>query len=396
MHGLCGRVASALSGALWLAACSAPNPAYFRDARDGGGGGSETARGQAVRLASGGAHTCAQVGDDVYCWGANDHGQLGDGTTVDRSVPGRVAGLPPTSQLAAVSNQTFAITGAGALMAWGANDRGTLGDGTTTYRSSPQAVLGLTSAVTAVWPGFSATCARRATGEVLCWGANDQMQLALPAAPIIAQPTPVPALAGATGVALGVSGGCAVMPGGGVQCWGSNSSGQLADGTTVSGRGSPGPVSGVAGAVAIAGGFTHFCVARGDGHALCWGWNMYGQIGDGTTRDRLVPFVWSAVTDSVAIETGPRQSCALDRSGRVVCAGANRSGQFGSDTTGDVVTPVPSFGADDVTAVSLGDNFGCIVRRGGAVQCAGANDRGQLGDGSLVGRARPAPVQRLP
>ena len=111
----------------------------------------------------------AQLGD-VVCWGENDAGQLGDGTQATRAlVPAPVVGLTDAVELAIGSNHSCARRSTGEVVCWGENYFGQLGDGTTTRRFTPEPVVGLDMAVE-VAAGFAHSCARRATGEVFCWG----------------------------------------------------------------------------------------------------------------------------------------------------------------------------------------------------------------------------------
>jgi len=242
-------------------------------------------------ISAGGAQSCALTGaGGVKCWGWNSYGQLGDGTTTDRSIPGYVTGL--TSGVVAISGSSVpcALTTTGGVKCWGYNYSGQLGDGTTTNRSVPVDVSGLTSGVVAISAGSAHTCALTSAGAVKCWGNNDH--------------------------------------------------GELGDGTTTD-RSIPVDVTGLGnGVVAISGGYSHTCALTSAHGVKCWGYNYYGQIGDGTTTQRLAPVDVSGLASGlVAISVGGFHTCALTSAGALKCWGLNDSGQLGEGTTIQRLTP---------------------------------------------------------
>src|SRR5205823_12201247 len=116
-------------------------------------------------------HNCALVHNGgAWCWGENDKGQLGDGTTTNRSTPVTVSGLPLNlAQIAAADDHTCALLVTGTVKCWGLNNKGQLGDGTTSDRSTPVTVAGLTG-VAKITIGDAFTCALLNSGDVECWG----------------------------------------------------------------------------------------------------------------------------------------------------------------------------------------------------------------------------------
>ncbi|ACL23605.1 RCC1 domain-containing protein [Chloroflexus aggregans] len=352
-------------------------------------------------IAAGDYHTCALTGSgEVWCWGGNGFGQLGDGTTTARSTPAAVSGLPSgVETIAAGDYHTCALMSSGGVWCWGRNNSGQLGDGTTTARSTPAAVSGLPSGVTAIAAGGLHTCALMSSGGVWCWGLNNSGQLGDGSDTDSSTPVAVSGLA--SGVETIAAGGwhtCALTSSGGVWCWGRNNSGQLGDGSTIY-HITPVAVSGLpSGVTAIAAGDYHTCALTGSGGVWCWGYNLSGQLGDGTTTDRSTPVAVSGLTSGVTvIAAGRFHTCALTSSGGVWCWGANFDGQLGDGTTTNRTTPVAVSGLPSgVTAIAAGGWHTCALTSSGEVWCWGDNYYGQLGDGTTTNRSTPGAVSGLP
>ena len=193
-------------------------------------------------IAAGGEHTCAIAsGRSVKCWGWNGTGQLGIGTTTDSSTPVDVVGLATeVSAIAAGGRHTCALMAAGGIKCWGYNEFGQLGNGTTADSAMPVDVAVLTRSVGAITTGGNLTCALRTEGVVTCWGIDLTGQLAGGATFDSAAPVDVVGLAsGVTTIVAGYYHICALTRDGGVSCWGGNDTGQLGNGTTTD---SPTPI----------------------------------------------------------------------------------------------------------------------------------------------------------
>jgi alpha-tubulin suppressor-like RCC1 family protein len=183
---------------------------------------------------------------------------------------------------------TCALTTAGGLKCWGWNVYGQLGDGTTTNRTAPVDVVGLTSGVAAVAPGYEHTCALTTAGNLKCWGNSGSGQLGDGTTTNRTAPVDVVGLtSGVAAVAAGYYHSCALTTTGGVKCWGYNGYGELGDGTTTDRTTPVGVVGLTSGVAAVAAGRYHTCAVR-TGNLKCWG-NNVGQLGDGTQTDRWTP-----------------------------------------------------------------------------------------------------------
>lgn len=222
----------------------------------------------------------------VYCWGDNNDGELGDGTTANSRVAKAVSTL--TSGVTAVSvgyGFACAIVGGASLECWGSNGSGQLGNGTEASSLVPTPVPGL-GIVTAVSAGVLSTCAVD-EGALYCWGDNSINELGNYAAGSSSStPVAVPTLStGVTEVAMGSDGSCAIANGG-AWCWGTSGIGNAGyyNGTTTG----PIPVTGLSsGVTAIAAGASSACAVQ-SGAVLCWGDNSSGQLGNGGVVDHLV------------------------------------------------------------------------------------------------------------
>jgi alpha-tubulin suppressor-like RCC1 family protein/endonuclease/exonuclease/phosphatase family metal-dependent hydrolase len=336
-------------------------------------------------ISAGTYHTCeGTVAGGVQCWGWNKYGQLGDGTTIDRISPVNVIGLPVgIVAISAANEHTCALTSGGGVKCWGGNRFGQLGDGTTTDSLTPADVAGLTSGVSAISAVYLHTCALTVGGGVKCWGNRGY---GLGDGTLLDRHTPVDVVGLTSGVSAIANGGmhtCALTSSGGVKCWGANRVGQLGDGTTTD-RLTPVEVTGLASGVrAISAGGEHTCALTAQGGVKCWGFLMFAPDYLTSTHSSTPVDVIGLASGVSAISVGEISICALTAGGGVKCWGSNDRGILGDGTTIDRGTPGDVSGlTSGVSAISMGGAHTCALTSSGAVKCWGYNLHGQLGDGT--------------
>ncbi len=356
------------------------------------------------KIVGGAFHTCLLTsGGGIKCWGYNGYGQLGDGTTTSRNTASDGVGLTSVTMLVAGADHTCALLSGGGVKCWGRNDRGQLGDGTTTSRSTPVDVVGLNSDITFLTAGYSHTCAVQSSGEVVCWGSNSAGQLGDSTGTNRLKPTKVlqiatlegltMALTSTVSLAAGEQHTCAVTSGGEAKCWGFNGYGQLGNGTQA-GQLLPTTVSGLTNSVvSLVAADNHTCALMNDGGAKCWGRNDGGLIGDGTNdNNRLVPvnIFASGVT---AIAAKFHHTCALLSNGGMKCWGNNDSGQIGDGTNFATKSPIDVLGlTSGVSNITVGSYYACALTNNGGLKCWGKNSYGEIGDGTTTKRTIPTDV----
>jgi alpha-tubulin suppressor-like RCC1 family protein len=324
----------------------------------------------------------------------------------------------------------YALTSTGGAESWGWNYYGQLGVGTDTGPDicgwgsetypigcaiAPVAVRGLGSGVSAIAAGYASACALTTAGGVWCWGYDAAGQLGDGTAggpegcgefptPCSTVPVPVSGLeGGVSAIGGGYDHACAVIGGGSsVECWGANRDGELGDGTTTKSS-TPVPVQLPSGVrvtdISGTGGY-HTCAVTSEGGVLCWGYNAWGQLGDGTDTGPQecpdashpcsttpVAVQLPAAVEVTAVATGGYHACGITGAGGVLCWGRNHDGELGDGTTDDSSTPVAVRLPEGVraTAIASAEFHTCAVTSDGGVLCWGENSDGQLGDGTDEG-----------
>ncbi len=327
----------------------------------------------------------AAGGGTVWTVGLGSDGQLGQGSTANRTAFGNVASISDVAQVAGGREHVVALGTSGQVWSWGDNSKGAVGDGTSADRTTPTAVLAGAIGVAA---GHYHSMAILPGGSVRSWGFNNYGQLG--DGTTVNRNTPV-VVSGLTGVEEAFGGrdmSYALLGSGQVRAWGNNPNGELGDGSTTQ-RTTPVAVSGITNAVALAAGRNHGLALLSDGTVRAWGLNKYGQLGDGTTSNRTTPVSVSGITNAIAIGAGAEHSMAVLADGTVRSWGRGYRGQLGSGSTSNRLTPGPIAGLSAVASVEAGRDHSLAITTDGRLYAWGFDDYGQLGDGGTSNRRTP-------
>ncbi len=384
---------------------------------------------QVAHVGLGGSVTCAVYASGaVRCLGTNTEGQLGDGLASHMSCPSQSDCSLTAVQVAEIRDgldlevgNTSCVRRPFGVSCWGLGSQGALGDGVASHDRCgsfdcsrvPVTVAGLGAVIQLEVSDYGHACARLESGKVACWGANADAQLGdglmshetcdwAGGYECSRAPVEVADLSDAVELTVGGFHACARRPNGHLVCWGHNVFGQLGDGSTAD-QYRPVEVLGISDAVEVEAGYCHTCAKRANGEVLCWGWDTYGQVGAAASDScggyacALSPQVVRGLADVVDLSSRHTHTCALHSTGRVSCWGNNQYGELGDGLTsheacanGDCSrAPVEVAGLNDVAEIEAGGFSTCAVRSNCEVWCWG-NNPGHLGDGTTTSHGLPA------
>ncbi len=351
-------------------------------------------------ISGGRNHTCGlDSSGAAWCWGLDDHGQVGDGDDRLGSdyggqdsefAPVQVSGGHIFTTLAAGQSQTCGLDDSGAAWCWGADSNGQVGDGDDgqgdEYAPVPVAGGHTFAALTA---GSVHTCGLDTSGAAWCWGRDNWGQLGDGDDGQGDEYAPVPVAGGHTFAALtaGSVHTCGIDAAGAAWCWGWDRRGQVGDGDDGQGdKFAPVPVAGGHTFADLTAGGLHTCGIDPSGAGWCWGAGNYGQVGDGDDGqgDEFAPVQVAGGHSYTTLSAGYEHSCGLDTSGAAWCWGRDSAGQVGDGDDGqrDESAPVPVAGRHAFAALTAGSYHTCGIDPSGAGWCWGAGNYGQLGDGN--------------
>ncbi len=342
----------------------------------------------ATQVDAGDEHACALTGTQIYCWGRNAYGQLGNASTTDSSTPVLASGGQTWASVSAGLEFTCALTSAGAAYCWGRNNAGQLGVGNSTDSSTPVLVNG-SHTWTSISTGDLYACGVVVGGDAYCWGANWDGRLGTGNTTSMDSPTIVTGGHVWTTITAGQSHTCA-LEGSAAYCWGYNNDGALGDGTTT-GSASPVAVTGSISFAKVDAGARFTCGISSSASAYCWGRNATGALGDGSYTEWHAPHAVAGGGTYSAIDSGGGTACAVTTAGVPKCWGDNYDGALG-DNSGvvDSFIPVTVSGGLAASAVTMAAAGGCVQTTLNLLYCWGYGTHGTLGNGVLANS--PVPV----
>lgn len=357
---------------------------------------------EAIGGGLGTGHSCGvTVANHAYCWGRNNDGQLGNGTTTSSMIPVPVddLGFLEFSGVMVGGETSCAVTTTNDAYCWGSDGRGALGDSNAGNSTVPVAVEGGHS-FTRVATSGSHSCGITTGGDAYCWGDNLRGKLGDGTTNDSQTPVQVSGSYTWTDITTGGPGGgqnahtCGVTDTGDAYCWGFGSAGQRGDGTTNRDQTVPALVQGGLAFTQVSAGESHTCGVTQSKEIYCWGRNYESQLGNGTTdAGDTSPVKVASTASFVQVNAGQVHTCALTDGSAAYCWGTNLAGGLGDGTTTNRTSPVAvSSGELSWVLISAGEDHTCAMSQDMGAYCWGYNGQGQLGDGTQTDSSIPVRI----
>jgi alpha-tubulin suppressor-like RCC1 family protein len=354
-------------------------------------------------ISSGYDYACAlTTAGKAYCWGENNHGQLGnsDGTHADQDHSVAVDTDLKFKSITAGTSHVCALTSAGVAYCWGNSGNGQLGHGDTTSQDAP-VLVDTVQTFKSISAGSYHTCALNSEGVAFCWGDNSEAQLGHGDTFEHHSPYAVDTALKFKSIAASEDHTCALTKAGVAYCWGDNGAGYVGnDALGGADQAVPVLVDTDLKFTSITVGEYHTCALTKASNVYCWGSNEYGQLGDGTNEDAGSPVEMdlsgvSGKIASIAAGSSAYSTCVVTTKGNVYCTGYGGYGVFGDGYDDGSTTLVPGATGLKVKTVAVSEYNGYGLTKDGKAYAWGDDgDSGQLGNGADgENRYRPVLVQ---
>jgi alpha-tubulin suppressor-like RCC1 family protein len=333
----------------------------------------------------------------VFTFGENQHGQLGDDTMIDKKIPGPIYGSHDFVKIDSNYLHTVALKNDSSVWTWGWNNKGQLGNGQTIDLVAPTRVEGLTR-VKSIAAGAYHTMVLLHDGNIKIWGSNSYGQLGDGTLTERYRPVSVNNINHVKDIAAGHNHSLAIMDDNTVRAWGQNNAGQVGDNTSNNKKLTPVKVTDLVNVVLLAAGKEHSMALKKNGTVWTWGSNEKGQLGIGSTQNQNHPVLVEALSDIIAIAAGGQHSIALKDDGTIWIWGLNNQGQLGNGTmpVDDELnyenSPIKINANETFIAIAAGENHSMALSTDGTVWAWGDNSKGQLGNNSIQNSLKPQKV----
>jgi alpha-tubulin suppressor-like RCC1 family protein len=321
----------------------------------------------------------------LFCTGSNAFGMLGVGDLNFRTTFTAVDSATDYASISTGASGSYVysncgITTTGVLKCWGYNNYGSVGDGTTTTRTSPVIIDGSTN-YSKVSVGYYGACGITTTGVLKCWGYNNYRQVGDGSTSTRTSPVVVDSGTTYSDVVRGIYSTCGITTSGVLKCWGYNGNGTVGDGTTTN----------VIVPTEIDAGITYsklansmsytMCAIRTTGALRCWGLGTSGQIGNGSSSTVLVPTTVNSGINYAQVSVSQNTVCAISTTGILKCWGADTDYNFGLSVSATYNTPQVIHTGESFSQVIVNNQRMCALNSVNVMKCSGLRQMGLMGDG---------------
>lgn len=329
----------------------------------------------------------------LWMWGWNIEGQLGDGTTTNRSTPIQVSNVSDIRNVFLGYQSTAIIKNNGTVLIWGDNNWGELGDGTKNDRHIPMAMDFPDIKEIALGQDHTIVLKNDGTAYAAGWNYNGQLGLGEEVSET-AEFIQIPNFTNVKTIQAAQLYNLAIKTDDTVWGWGSNQYGVLGIGTNGGNVYAPVQVVGLSDIASVSGTYTHSAALGTNGEVYLWGWNYFGQLGDGTGQDTYIPMRLDAMPYAKQVIAGFSTTAIMDNAGKIYICGDNRDGQSGDGL--DISWSEPRLiDLEQVAMVAAGTRYALALKEDGTVWGWGNNSYGMVGIEAEYKVSRPSKIEEL-